>query len=339
MLKKFHPACCFTILIAGGLLLHGCVPSRQFDELKARQKECDSTTARLKTENEQLTTKNNEFSSRYEEAMKNNSRLEKDTADGGNSYRRLNQLYNDLTKSYDKLIANNDKLLQGNSEETKKVIAQLNSTQEELQRKEDALKKLDRELSAKEKSLDEMGRELQQRENKVQELKMILMRKDSTVNALKNTVAGALLGFQDKGLTVTQKNGKVYVSLEERLLFATGSTVVDPKGQEALKQLARVLEKNPDINILIEGHTDDVPMKGSGEIKDNWDLSVIRATSIVKILTSGTSIDPKRLTAAGRGEYLPLDHAKTAEARKKNRRTEIILSPRLDELLKVLETN
>ncbi len=148
-----------------------------------------------------------------------------------------------------------------------------------------------------------------------------------------------MFGFEGKGLTITQKNGKVYVSMEENLLFASGSTIVEDKGIEALKKVAKVLEQNSEINILIEGHTDDVPMAGKGDIKDNWDLSVMRATSIVKIITKNSSVDPRRLTAAGRGEYFPVDPAKTTEARKKNRRTEIILTPKLDELFKVLETN
>ena len=148
-----------------------------------------------------------------------------------------------------------------------------------------------------------------------------------------------MLGFEGKGLTITQKNGKVYVSLDESLLFASGSTKVEDKGVEAIKKLAKVLEQEQEINILVEGHTDDVPMKGSGDIKDNWDLSVMRATSIVKIITGNSKVNPIRITAAGRGEYFPIDPSKTAEARKKNRRTEIILVPKLDELLKVLETN
>lgn len=122
-------------------------------------------------------------------------------------------------------------------------------------------------------------------------------------------------------------------------MFATGSIVVDPKGVEALHDLGAVLEKNPDISILIEGHTDNVPMKGAGEIKDNWDLSVMRATSVVKILLTQSKVSPLRLTAAGRGEFVPVDKANTAEARKKNRRIEIILTPRLDEILKLLETH
>ncbi len=149
-------------------------------------------------------------------------------------------------------------------------------------------------------------------------------------------VSDALLGFENQGLTVTQKNGKVYVSLDEKLLFKSGSTVVDPKGVSALKNLAGVLEQNPDINVMIEGHTDDVPVISGSTYKDNWDLSALRATSIVRILLEGSSINPQRLTTAGRSQYLPVEIAKTAEARQKNRRTEIILSPKLDELYKLV---
>ena len=129
----------------------------------------------------------------------------------------------------------------------------------------------------------------------------------------------------------------MYVSTDESLLFASGKTNVEPKGIEALKHVAKVLEQNPDISVMVEGHTDDVPMKGAGEIKDNWDLSVMRATSVTKIMLSNARISPDRIISAGRGEFVPLDKSKTPEARKKNRRTEIILTPRLDELLKALE--
>ena len=127
--------------------------------------------------------------------------------------------------------------------------------------------------------------------------------------------------------------------MDESLLFASGKTAVEPKGVEALKNLAKVLEQNPDINVMVEGHTDDVPMKGAGEIKDNWDLSVMRATSVVKIITSNSNVNPLRLTAAGRGEFAPLGSNSTADSRKKNRRIEIILTPKLDEIFKVIESN
>jgi chemotaxis protein MotB len=194
-------------------------------------------------------------------------------------------------------------------------------------------------LNGQKKELDVLNAELKKREARVNELEAILKSKDDAVNNLKKTLSDALLGFEGKGLTITQKNGKVYVSMDESLLFASGSTSVEAKGVEALKKVAKVLEQNEDINVLIEGHTDDVPMVGKGEIKDNWDLSVMRATSIVKIITKNSKVDPRRLTAAGRGEYVPLDTAKSVEARKKNRRTELILTPKLDELFKVLNTN
>ncbi|NOZ46888.1 MAG: OmpA family protein [Chlorobi bacterium] len=205
----------------------------------------------------------------------------------------------------------------------------------------DSLENLKIEVDAKNSKLmlqdsilQEKKMELENRNKRLTELENILSSKDSAVNALKNKVSDALLGFQNKGLTVVQKNGKVYVSLEEQLLFKFGSTEIDPKGVKALKNLAKVLEQNKNINIMIEGHTDDV-----GDANYNWDLSVKRATSVVKILLNNSKIDPTRLTASGRGEFMPIDPSKTDEARKKNRRTEIILTPKLDELFEILESN
>jgi chemotaxis protein MotB len=152
-------------------------------------------------------------------------------------------------------------------------------------------------------------------------------------------VTNALLGFEKDGLSINIRNGKVYVSLDEKLLFQSGKYEVNQSGANALKKLAKVLEQNADINVLIEGHTDDVPYKPDGALLDNWDLSVKRATAVVRILLQGSTINAKRLTVAGRSEYLPIDKSKTAQARQKNRRTEIILTPKLDELFKILESN
>lgn len=314
-----------------------CVPARQFSEMKTKYNACSEEGMKLSSENQKLSTELTELQGANKELLKKINSLVTDTLTSSSSYRKLSSIYNELSKSYDQLLKNNEKLLSGNNEETKKLIVQLQETQVSLQKKEDALKKLEATLNEKEKNLDKVNAVLKQREEKLEELQAILRRKDSTVNALKNNVTEALLGFKDKGLSIETKNGKVYVSLEERLLFASGSIVVDPKGVEALKQVAKVLEKNADINVMVEGHTDDVPM--TGVIKDNWDLSVMRATSVIRILTSSAKINAKRLTAAGRGPYLPIDPANTAEARKKNRRTEIILTPKLDELFKVLESN
>ena len=147
------------------------------------------------------------------------------------------------------------------------------------------------------------------------------------------------MGFENDDLSVKIQNGKVYVSLEEKLLFKSGSTTVDPKGIDALKKLAHVLEQNNDINVTIEGHTDNVPFKSGSDIKDNWDLSVQRATSIIRIILEYSKVDPKQLTASGKGEFFPLVQNTTAALRAKNRRTEIILMPKLDELFKILESN
>lgn len=311
--------------------LASCVPSRMFDDMKTSKLRCDEENTKLKADLLAANTRIGELESRVSEIEQQNRYLRNDTTSMGEGTRRLTKLYNELSDSYDKLSKNNEKMLASGQSENRKLISQLNETQEELQRKEDA-------LAARERELNETSAQLKLREARVAELQKILDSKDSAVKALKETVSKALLGFEGQGLTVEQKNGKVYVSLEERLLFASGSTIVDPKGEEALKELGNVLAKNTEINVLIEGHTDNVPIKG-GAIKDNWDLSVLRATSVVRILEKNKGVAPVRLTPAGRGEYMPIDKANNADARRKNRRIEVILTPKLDELFQVLESN
>jgi chemotaxis protein MotB len=264
--------------------------------------------------------------------------LVKDTTDMGTDYQRLTSLYTELTKSYEKLLANNEKLLEGSTEETRKLIVQLNQAREDLQRREDQMRKDSIALDDREKKLNELRENLREKQARVDELETILNRADSTVNRLKNAVSKALMGYENNGLSVYQKEGRVYVSMEERLLFASGSTNVEKNGESALKDLAHVLASNTDINITVEGHTDNVPINGTlpSGARDNWELSVLRATSVVKIILSDKSVDPSRITAAGRGQFHPVDPANTSEARKKNRRTEIILAPRLDELSRLL---
>ncbi|MCL1851283.1 MAG: OmpA family protein [Bacteroidetes bacterium] len=179
---------------------------------------------------------------------------------------------------------------------------------------------------------------LAEKEARLNELQSILDQKDAEVKALRNKVANALKGFEDMGLTIYEKNGKVYVSLDEKLLFASGSWDIDSKGKEALTELGKVLANDTNINVVIEGHTDNVPYRGSGYIKDNWDLSVMRATAVVKELLKNKEINPQRISASGRSEYVPIDNEDSKEARAKNRRTEIILTPRLDELFQIIDS-
>ncbi len=328
----------FLLLIPVSLAVVSCVPSRMHNELKAKKAACDKENEELKAANLQLTTKLSELQSMVDDLKSRVAALEADTAVSGAGWREAKENYDRINAQYQALLKDGPNAL-SNAEATKKLIRDLQKTQEELQRKEDELNKKAKVLAEKEASLQSVSGELDTKNRRLAELERILAAKDSAANALRNAVANAMLGYKDKGLSVEMKNGKVYVMMEERLLFATGSIVVDPKGVEALHDLGAVLEKNPDISILIEGHTDNVPMKGAGEIKDNWDLSVMRATSVVKILLTQSKVSPLRLTAAGRGEFVPVDKVNTAEARKKNRRIEIILTPRLDEILKLLETH
>lgn len=336
------------ILVFVGLtsMIFSCVPASKFEQVKDKKERCETDRDELKAENEELTTANKELLAQKDRLKEENSALSRDTTIKGGAYRTLTVQYDKINELYNTLLENSDRLRQGADAEAQKTLALLQETRTQLQRKEDELRELEANLNKERANLEALSTQLELKEAEINrknaqvaELQSVLNRKDSVVNALRNKVSAALLGFEGDGLTVTKKNGKVYVSLEEQLLFQSGKWVVDSKGQEALGKLATLLVQNPDINVMIEGHTDDVPYNGSTGIKDNWDLSVKRATSIVKILLENKDLDPTRLIASGRGEHLPIDPAKTTEARRKNRRTEIILTPKLDELFEILEAN
>lgn len=193
-------------------------------------------------------------------------------------------------------------------------------------------------LSSKSSSeINKLSEDLKKREARLKEVEEILRKRDEATNALKDKLQKALLGFRESGLTVEIKNGKVYVSLTDKLLFDTSSIVIDEKGKQALQELAKVLNTQPDINIAVEGHTDNQKVGNLGQIKDNWDLSVLRATSVVRYLTELQAINPERLTATGKGQYQPIELGNTADARSRNRRIEIVLSPKLDELYNLIK--
>lgn len=318
----------FYILSTTVVVMSSCVPASKLDEMTSKKDKCEEALSSTKAENLELRTKNEELGKTVAEQSRSLAHLEKDTAESGIAYRRLTGLYKELTDSYDKLIANNDKLSAGKTEETRKALAELQKAQEELFRKEDELKR-------KEAAFNETSNKLTGREARIAELEGLINRQDSMMKALKNNLTSALIGYKDKGLSIEEKNGMIYVSLEERLLFASGSIVVDKTGEAALKDLAHVLAQNSDIQVLIEGHTDNVPIT-TACMKDNWDLSVLRATSVVRILMKDSNIKPKQLTPAGRGEYLPLDNGNTADARKKNRRIEVILVPDISKVLNLV---
>lgn len=340
-----------VICLVGMLMVVACVPLKQFEEVKSRNSKLTSDLKRLERKNDDLEARNTELKSMVQRLSRLVEDLKADTTQLSRDHQKVELKNKELVKKYSDLLDQYNRRA-GDDKEARELLAYLQTLQEELQRREDALREKERELLHKQRSLEQtladLGQtqsdlalnqsELEARNARLEELERILSRKDSAMAALRNSVANALTGFSSDELEVHVKNGKVYVSLEEKLLFKSGSYDVSPLGVGALKKLAEVLESKTDINILVEGHTDDVAYT-SGRLLDNWDLSVKRATSVVRILLTGTSIDPVRVTASGRGEFLPLEQEATVEARRRNRRTEIILTPPLDKLLDILENN
>lgn len=204
------------------------------------------------------------------------------------------------------------------------------------QQVEQATKSSSEEIKGLLTQLEKAEEDLFERESKLRELQSLIKQRDSSMNALRERVEQSLLGFKDSGLEIEVKNGKVYVKMSNQLLFKSGSTVIDQRGRDALSQLATVLSQQTDISVMIEGHTDNKPINNA-RIADNWDLSVLRSTEVARILTIENGIDPKRIIASGRSEFMPTDESDNQEARAKNRRTEIILSPKLDELFNLVK--
>lgn len=310
-----HSTLAIYVLLSA-MLLSSCVSQNRFNRVneKISQTEADKVSAeeKLKTcsaEREKLLTQNTSYSTE-------NEKLRKDTTERGDYQRKMQRNYSTLNDSYDKLIKNQDRI-QGFSN--------------------DELSKREKDLMASEKRVNELSNDVKNREERVKSLEAILANKDAAVNELRKKVSDALLSFKENDLSIQIKNGKVYVSLSEQLLFKSGSIEVDPKGLEPLRKLASALKDQQDVSVNVEGHTDDVKIaKGSNGVKDNWDLSVLRATSITKILTEA-GVNPTKITPSGRGEFMPVAAGTSVDARQRNRRTEIILTPKLDELFKILD--
>ena len=184
--------------------------------------------------------------------------------------------------------------------------------------------------------LKEKMEKLAEREATINKLQAEVDAQNARLQSLLNSVKDALLGFSSDELTVTEKNGKIYVAMSDKLLFESGSAQVNKQGKEALGKLAEVLKKQPDIDVFIEGHTDNKPIK-TVQFKDNWDLSVVRATSVVRILTKDYGVNPLQILPCGRGEFMPVDNNESVEGRAHNRRTEIIMAPKLDKLMDILK--
>ncbi|MBN1949699.1 MAG: OmpA family protein [Bacteroidales bacterium] len=327
----------YLTLVGVVACIQSCAPPKVFSELETERTRYKNEREELYTENEKLVVENTELAAKLELAEKDAERIEGKGYTDAAELKDLKAKYNEATERYNELNAAHQALINGSDSETRELMSKLDRTQKDLYQREDLLNQTKARLDQDREALDKLKQELNQKSESLLELERIIAQKDAQADALKQKLSSALTGFENQGLTITKKNGKVYVSLDEKLLFPSGSAEVDPRGKTALTKLAGVLAQNPEINVMIEGHTDDVPIVPGSKYTDNWDLSVSRATAIIRILLTGSNIDPKRLTAAGRGEFVPVDPSKTPEARQRNRRTEIILEPRLDEVFNLLD--
>ncbi len=286
----------------------------------------------------------NDLESKYADLKKENRSISDENTDLLKSKKQLELDKDNLSKELAKIKTEREKVQADLAAANKKMellndsyAALEKNSSESLKANMSKNRELLEQLGAKEKALALEQDKLNKNAKRLQELEDLIASKEAAMLKLKETLSKALNGFEGKGLTVEQKNGKVYVSMENKLLFGSGSWSVGSEGKKAVVEVGKVLGDNPEISVLIEGHTDDVPYGGSGPINDNWDLSTKRATAIVAILSENKSVNKKNLTAAGRGEFSPVASNATAEGKAKNRRIEIILTPRLDEIAEMLK--
>ena len=311
-----------SLVILGAILVSSCVSKKVFADLESnyaklkkthraledKKKDCDELTAQLETD---LATATSEL-----------EQLKSDKAGLANEIANSQAKVDGLGKSYKQLEESSASELAKNTAKNRELLQQLEDKEKALAAENARLVGLQKELDARSKRVDE--------------LEGALAAKDANMKALKNSISKALTNFEGKGLTVEQRDGKVYVSMENKLLFQSGSWKIGKEGKQAVNQLGEVLAENPEINVLIEGHTDNDAFNGKGDISGNWDLSTKRATAIVNILQENKNINAESLTAAGRSEFSPIATNDTPEGKGKNRRIEVILTPKLDEVSKLL---
>ena len=312
-------------------LFSSCVSIKKLEGEQARTKTLQFENQALMEELEKTALLKARLEEENEDLKRNLKLYEDSTAMFTDKYIGERNKNEELNKLYDDLVNQNKKLLSSSSSEKQRLLSELENQKRALLEKE-------QQLNEEKAKIDRLNKELEAREQRVQELQDLVDKKDAAIANLKKRIEDALLGFDKDELTVEMRDGKLYVSLSEKLLFKSGSAAVDAKGKDALEKLAGVLAKQTDVEILVEGHTDDDPIS-TACVKDNWDLSVLRATSIVRILKENKDIKPSRFIASGRGEFVPVASNDNSEGKSKNRRTEIILAPNLNEIFKILESS
>lgn len=311
---------CLTVLS----LMTSCVSKKIYNDLENKYTDLKKENRLISDENDELHKANAEFDSVNKSLMAELEALKADKAKLQADCMATSNNLKALQDSYAALEKNSNDALETNMAKNRELLTQLEAKEKALAAEQDRLNKLSNELASNTKRLNE--------------LESMIAAKDAAMKKLKETLSKALNAFEGKGLTVEQKNGKVYVSMENKLLFQTGSWAVGSEGRRAVVEVGKVLAQNPDITVLIEGHTDNDKILGNigGGIENNWDLSTKRATAIVNILAENGGIRKQNLTAAGRGEFAPILSNDSPEGKAKNRRIEIILTPKLDEISKML---
>lgn len=315
----------FIFLSVITLTTSSCVSSKLYKELESKYSNLKSDYDELSGNNDHEMLQKKELEQQlvtlqasYDEVQSERDRLTQEVA-------ALQKKYDNLDAAYTALEQNSSKSIEENAQKNRELLAQLEAKEQALAAENERLMRLEADM--------------QERGQRIAELEALISAKDQAMTNLKNAISNALTAFEGKGLTIEQRDGKVYVSMENKLLFKSGSWAVEIEGKKAIMQLGNVLGENPEIAVLIEGHTDNVPFSSGGQVANNWDLSTKRATAIIAILSENKNINLENLTAAGRGEFAPIATNKTKEGKAKNRRIEVVLTPKLDEISKLLNNN
>lgn len=312
----------FIAIVLPVVLLTSCVSQKKFKDLEGNYNRLVDDYQELKDNHNDTKAELSDVKSKLANLESEYNQLKEKEEELRMEYANMQTNYLNLSKSYDALEKNSSSALAENSKRNRELLKELEEKEKTLAEEQTRLEKLQKDLASRSERIDE--------------LEGLIADKEQKMNNLRENLSKALTNFEGKGLSVEQRDGKVYVSMENKLLFSSGSWSVGSEGKKAVTELGKVLAQNPDIAVSIEGHTDDDPYRGTGQLTDNWDLSTKRATEVLKLLLKNNNIDPQNLTAAGKGEHVPVASNDTAEGKAKNRRIEVVLTPKLDEISNML---
>lgn len=325
-----------SLLIVLLVMLGSCVTSKKYDELNALSDKHLSDRRDVEEKLANITNERDECLRVKEKLVNDFNLIKSERNQLLTDKKQLESLVEEYKKLNDDLFSSKKSLLDEASSNQKILADKLALKEKELNAISAAQEVLDEKLQAREAQLVLLEEENQAQSNRIKELEDRLKEKDLALQNLKTNISDALKGFSSDEISVEEKNGNLYVSLSEKLLFSSGSFAIDIKGKDAISKLGQVLSNQTDFNIVVEGHTDNDPFNGSGVLIDNWDLSVKRATSVVRILTQDGGVLPENVSASGRGEFIPLNENSNPIEKAKNRRTEIVLKPNLDRIMNLL---